>query len=164
MCQAVLDLHRWGVQQQIGPVWNVLTSMLSGVPESINREPLESSLLTTWPFWAGRPSANTVQRLLVSTESSKIKYTQSPNTYKLTASNTFWGDCDTLLSSNNDLSLILTAEINTRCIERPNSPLNWFAISTDMISDRNHKLRGNSTGFTRQDQFTISETLPSLGA
>lgn len=46
-------------------VSNVLTSMLSGVPGSINREPLESSLLTTWPFWAGRPGANTVQYFLM---------------------------------------------------------------------------------------------------
>lgn len=46
-------------------VSNVLTSMLSGVPGSINREPLESSLLTTWPFWAGRPGANTMQYFLM---------------------------------------------------------------------------------------------------
>lgn len=28
----------------------MLTSKLSGVPGSINKEPLESSLLTAWPF------------------------------------------------------------------------------------------------------------------
>lgn len=33
----------------------VLTSMLSSVPGSVNRELLESSLLTTWPFCASRP-------------------------------------------------------------------------------------------------------------
>lgn len=35
---------------------NVFTSMLSGVPGSVNREPLESSRLTTWPFCTGRPA------------------------------------------------------------------------------------------------------------
>lgn len=38
-----------------------LTSMLSGVPGSISREALESSLLTIWPFRADRPGANTIQ-------------------------------------------------------------------------------------------------------
>lgn len=35
---------------------SVFTSMLSGVPGSVNREPLESSRLTTWPFCTSRPA------------------------------------------------------------------------------------------------------------
>lgn len=38
-----------------------VTSMLSGVPGSISREALESSLLTIWPFRADRPGVNTIQ-------------------------------------------------------------------------------------------------------
>lgn len=39
---------------------NIFTSMLSGVPGSVNREPLESSRLTTWPLSTGRPEGRNI--------------------------------------------------------------------------------------------------------
>lgn len=49
--------------------WKSVTSKLSGVPGSMNREPRESSLLTMWPFKALKGSAgdNMVQHFFFPT-------------------------------------------------------------------------------------------------